>query len=285
MKPIGIFDSGYGGLTVFRSIKDALPEYDYLYLGDNARAPYGGRSYESIREYTWQCVQWMFAQGCPLVILACNTASARALRSIQQQELPGRYDDKRILGVIRPTAEVIGSYTHTDHVGILGTVGTVNSGSYLKEIAKFFPKLNVYQQACPLWVPIVEAGEHEGAAAGIITEKYLSDLLSQSADIDTVLLACTHYPLLAPKILEFLPEGISLIAQGNIVADSLRDYLERHPEMEARLSRQNAQNSGENTNPVAGGAMHFYTTDNAREFEEKASQFFGEAVHAEQVHL
>ncbi len=269
--PIGIFDSGYGGLTVFRSIRDVLPQYDYLYLGDNARAPYGSRSFESIHEYTWQCVRWMFSQGCPLIIVACNTSSAKALRTIQQRDMPGLYDKYRVLGVIRPTAEVIGSYTHTDHVGILGTIGTVSSGSYPIEIAKFFPELKVYQQACPLWVPIVEAGEHEGAGADFIVEKYIKELLAQSPDIDTVLLACTHYPLLAPKILEYLPENIRLIAQGGIVAESLEDYLNRHPELEVRLSR--------------GSEALFYTTDDAAGFEEKGSVFFGDAVKAEQVHL
>jgi glutamate racemase len=269
--PIGIFDSGYGGLTVFRAIRDTLPQYDYLYLGDNARAPYGGRSFESIHEYTWQCVQWMFAQGCPLVILACNTASAKALRTIQQRDMPGLHDKERVLGVIRPTAEVIGSYSHTAHVGVLGTKGTVQSGSYLIEIGKFFPDVKVYQQACPLWVPLIEAGEHDGAGADYIVEKNLQQLLDQSPDIDTVLLACTHYPLLAPQILECLPEGIRLISQGGIVADSLMDYLRRHPEMDERISR--------------GGSMQFYTTDDAADFEEKATVFFGDAVAAAQVHL
>lgn len=269
--PIGIFDSGYGGLTVFRAIRDALPQYDYLYLGDNARAPYGSRSFESIHEYTWQCVQWMFAQGCPLIILACNTASAKALRSIQQRDMPRRYDDRRVLGVIRPTAEVIGTYSHTDHVGVLGTRGTVQSGSYEIEIRKFFPDVTVYQQACPLWVPIIEAGEHKSEAADYLVEKYLNQLLAQSPDIDTVLLACTHYPLLTPRILEHLPEGIRLISQGSIVADSLVDYLQRHIELEERIS--------------AAGGVRFFTTDSVADFDEKGTVFFGEAVHAEQVHL
>ncbi len=271
MNPIGIFDSGYGGLTVFRAIRDALPQYDYLYLGDNARAPYGGRSFESIHQYTWECVQWMFGQGCPLVILACNTASANALRTIQQRDMPGTYDRERVLGVIRPTAEVIGDYSNTAHVGILGTSGTVQSGSYPIEIAKFFPELSVYQQACPLWVPIIEAGEHDSAAADYIVEKNLQQLLDQSPDIDAVLLACTHYPILAPKILEYLPEGIRLISQGGIVAESLADYLQRHPEIEERVSRS--------------GSSRFFTTENAEGFEEKATVFFGEAVRADQVHL
>jgi glutamate racemase len=269
--PIGIFDSGYGGLTVFRAIREALPGYDYLYLGDNARAPYGSRSFESIHQYTWECVQWMFAQGCPLIILACNTASAKALRTIQQQDMPGTFEAERVLGVIRPTAEVIGNYSHTDHVGILGTKGTVQSNSYPIEIGKFFPEVKVYQQDCPLWVPLIEAGEHEGEGADYIVEKNLQQLLDQSPDIDTVLLACTHYPLLAPKILEYLPEGIRLISQGSIVAESLADYLQRHPEIDRRLSQN--------------GTMRFYTTDDASGFEEKATLFFGEPVTAGQVQL
>ena len=256
---------------MFRSIRDALPQYDYLYLGDNARAPYGGRSFESIHQYTWQCVQWMFAQGCTLVILACNTASAKALRTIQQQDMPGVYNKKRVLGVIRPTAEVIGDYSHTGHVGVLGTKGTVQSGSYPIEIGKFFPELNVYQQACPLWVPLIEAGEHEGAGADYMVKRNLEQLLAQSPDIDTVLLACTHYPLLTPKILEYLPERIRLISQGSIVAASLVDYLQRHPELEPGISRR--------------GHIQFYTTDAAADFEEKGTLFFGEAVQAAQVHL
>lgn len=269
--PIGIFDSGYGGLTVFRAIREALPQYDYLYLGDNARAPYGGRSFDTIHAYTWQCVQWMFAQHCPLIILACNTASAKALRTIQQQDLPKAHPNERVLGVIRPTAEIIGNYSLTRHVGILGTKGTVQSQSYAIEIARFFPDLSVYQQACPLWVPIIEAGEHESVAADYLVEKYLKSLLNQSPNIDTVLLACTHYPLLTPKILEYLPEHIRLITQGGIVADSLADYLQRHSEMEQRLSR--------------GGQTSFFTTDDAGEFEEKGSIFFGKPLQAVNVFL
>ena len=271
MSPIGIFDSGYGGLTVFRAIREALPQYDYLYLGDNARAPYGSRSFDTIHAYTWECVQWMFAQGCPLIILACNTASAKALRSIQQRDLPKEHAAERVLGVIRPTAEVIGQYSHTQHVGVLGTKGTVQSGSYPIEIEKFFPGLQVYQQACPLWVPLIEAGEHESIAADYLVEKYLDLLLSQSPDIDTVLLACTHYPLLTPKILEHLPENIRLISQGEIVAASLADYLRRHPDMETRLSR--------------GGEVRFFTTDDAADFEERGSLFFGSSLKAQHVSL
>ncbi len=269
--PIGIFDSGYGGLTVFRAIREALPQYDYLYLGDNARAPYGSRSFDTIHAYTWQCVQWMFAQQCPLIILACNTASAKALRNIQQRDLPLNHPNERVLGVIRPTAEVIGNYSLTGHVGVLGTKGTVQSESYPLEIAKQFPQLKVYQQACPLWVPIIEAGEHESPAADYLVEKYLGSLLSQSREIDAVLLACTHYPLLSPKILEYLPECIRLISQGDIVASSLTDYLYRHPEMDARLSRS--------------GSCQFFTTDDEADFEERGSLFFGKPVQATHLFL
>lgn len=271
MRPIGIFDSGYGGLTVFRNIRETLPQYDYLYLGDNARAPYGSRSFESIHAYTWQSVQWMFAQGCPLVILACNTASAKALRSIQQNDLNGKHEGKRVLGVIRPTAEIIGSFSHTNHVGVLGTTGTITSNSYPLEISKFFPELTVYQQACPLWVPLIEAGEEDSEAADILVEQYLNQLLAQAADIDTVLLACTHYPLLQPNILKHLPPGIRLVSQGQIVADSLKDYLARHAEIENTLSKT--------------GEIRFFTTDSASDFEEKGTRFLGEQIRAEHVDL
>jgi glutamate racemase len=230
--PIGVFDSGIGGLTVFRSIVEQLPGYDYLYLGDNGRAPYGNRSFTTIHQYTWECVQWMFAQGCPLVILACNTASAKALRTIQQKDLPEKYADRRVLGVIRPTAEVIGRYTKTDEIGVLGTTGTVQSGSYLLEIEHFFPQLKVYQQACPLWVPLIESGEYSKPGADYYVQEYLDQLMGQSPNIDTLLLACTHYPLLQDKIKAYLPSNINVLAQGDIVAKSLTDYLQRHPEIE-----------------------------------------------------
>ena len=268
--PIGIFDSGYGGLTVFRAIRDLLPQYDYLYLGDNARAPYGNRSFETIHQYTWEAVQWFFQQGCPLVILACNTASAKALRSIQQQDLPA-WPDKRVLGVIRPTAEVIGSFTKQGVIGILGTKGTVTSGSYAIEIKNFLPEAHIYQQACPMWVPLVENGEHESPAADYFVEKYLDELLMQAPDLDTVLLACTHYPLLEKKILKHLPKDVKVIAQGGIVAASLKEYLCRHRKLEARVSQE--------------GKVRFCTTDNAADFEQHGALFFGEPVKAEQVHL
>jgi glutamate racemase len=270
-QPIGVFDSGYGGLTVFRSIKAKLPQYDYIYLGDNARAPYGSRSFSTVHEYTWECVQWLFAQGCPLVIVACNTASAKALRSIQQKDLPAAYPDRRVLGVIRPTAEVIAGYSNTGTVGILATKGTVLSNSYSIEIQKFAPHLHIYQQACPLWVPLIEAGEHETEGADFFIRKNLDEILQQSRDIDVLLLACTHYPLLEEKLRKYLPEHVKIVSQGSIVADSLADYLQRHPEMETRITKE--------------GSMQFYSTDNAEEFDQRAAQFFGEPIQAKQVHL
>lgn len=260
--PIGIFDSGIGGLTVFRQIVEKLPAYDYLYLGDNGRAPYGNRSFTTIHQYTWECVQWMFAQGCPLIILACNTASAKALRTIQQNDLPESHPNERVLGVIRPTAEVIGTYTETRNIGVLGTNGTVQSGSYLLEIEHFSPDLKVYQQACPLWVPLIESGDYKNAGADYYVKQYLDELMAQSAEIDTILLACTHYPLLQDKIKAHLPSNIKVVAQGDIVAESLVAYLQRHPEMEQRLTRN--------------GTRHFFTTmDNTAEFDKHASDFFG----------
>ena len=269
--PIGVFDSGYGGLTVFRSIADRIPQYDYLYLGDNARAPYGNRSFETVYEYTLECVQWFFKQGCPLVILACNTASAKALRTIQQIDLPKLDPAKRVLGVIRPSAENIGVFTQSKKVGILGTKGTVTSGSYPKEISNFYPDIQVYQQACPLWVPFIENGDYKSDGVDYYIRKDLEQLFARDSGIDTLLLACTHYPLLEHKILKYLPEGVKLISQGPMVADSLAEYLQRHPELETILSR--------------GGNKSFFTTDAASDFEEHATTFFGEAVKAQHVHL
>ncbi|MES2772720.1 MAG: glutamate racemase [Bacteroidota bacterium] len=270
--PIGIFDSGYGGLTVFKEIVARLPQYDYIYLGDNARSPYGTRSFETVYQYTLQAVQWFFSQGCPLVILACNTASAKALRTIQQNDLPALDDPtKRVLGVIRPTAEVIGRYTKTKKVGVLATNGTVQSQSYPIEISKFYPELTVYQQACPMWVPLIENNEHNSAGAEYFIEKNTSQLLGQTAGIDAILLACTHYPLLKDKIESLLPVGTTLLSQGEIVAGSLADYLARHPEMEGRLSKN--------------GAMEFYTTDDPADFDAHATNFFGQSINSSQVHL
>jgi len=267
-KPIGIFDSGYGGLTVFKSILQQLPDYDYIYLGDTARAPYGNRSFQTIHQYTWECVQWLFKQGCPLVILACNTASAKALRTIQQKDLLNEDPAKRVLGVIRPTAEVIGDYTNSKEIGVLGTKGTVQSGSYLIEIGHFFPDIKVHQQACPLWVPLIENGEHDKPGADYFVKKYLDEVLAQSANIDTLLLACTHYPLLQQKIGDYLPGNIRVIAQGDIVAKSLVDYLRRHPEMEETLSRNGIQ-------------RFFTTTDDTADFDHYAEIFFSAPVKSE----
>lgn len=269
---IGIFDSGYGGLTVYKEIENLLPQYDYLYLGDNARAPYGSRSFETVYQYTWQAVQWFFGMGCPLVILACNTASAKALRNIQQLDLPKTDDPtRRVLGVIRPTTEILGQYTQSGKVGVLGTAGTVKSDSYPMEMGKYWPEVKVYQQACPLWVPLIENDEHRGEGADFFVKKYLDQLFAQAEGIDTLLLACTHYPLLQPKLKKHLPEGIAMIAQGEIVAKSLVDYLARHPEMEARLSR--------------GGERRFCTTDDPRDFEKQARIFLGREIEASGVHL
>jgi glutamate racemase len=269
--PIGVFDSGYGGLTVLKEIVARLPEYDYLYLGDNARAPYGSRSFDTVYHYTLQCVQWFFRQGCQLVLLACNTASAKALRTIQQNDLPAMGAGKRVLGVIRPTTEIIGHFTKTNVVGILGTSGTVQSNSYLIEIEKFFPSLRVYQQACPMWVPLVENNEYDSAGADYFIAKNINQLLANSRDIDTLLLACTHYPLLLHKLRNYVPAGTTIVSQGEIVAESLADYLERHRDL--------AQNCGKD------GQLRFFTTDSAEEFDDHAAVFFGSPVKSAHLEL
>ena len=269
-KPIGIFNSGYGRLTVFRSIFKQLPQYDYIYLGDTARSPYGNRSFSAIHEYTWECVQKLFEFGCPLVILACNTASAKALRTIQQQDLKNGDPSRRVLGVIRPTAEVIGDYTKSNEIGVLGTKGTVQSGSYLLEIEHFFPDLKVYQQACPLWVPLIENGEHDNPGADYFIKEYTDKIMAQSPNIDTLLLACTHYPLIQDKINSFLPAGVKTVAQGDIVAASLVDYLQRHPEMEQKLTKNSTQ-------------QFFTTTDDTADFDTHATMFFGAEVKSKFV--
>ena len=270
-QPIGVFDSGYGGLTVLKEVVARLPQYDYIYMGDNARAPYGTRSFETVYHYTLECVQWLFRQGCPLVILACNTASAKALRTIQQNDLPRIAPDNRVLGVIRPTTEVVGNFTRTGKIGVLATRGTVSSGSYPIEIAKFFPHATVYQQACPLWVPLVENNEHDKPGADYFVKEYVDLLKAMSADIDTVLLACTHYPLLKDKIAQYLPDGTKLIAQGEIVAKSLADYLQRHPEIEQRCSRN--------------GKLDFFTTDSSEDFDNHASVFYGKPLQSQHIVL
>lgn len=270
--PIGIFDSGYGGLTVMKGIVSRLPQYDYLYLGDSARSPYGGRSFEVVHQYTWQAMQWFFGQGCPLVILACNTASAKALRTIQQQQLPqSPWAANRVLGVIRPTTEMIGGISETGKIGILATRGTVQSESYPIEIAKFWPGAEVHQQACPQWVPLIENNEHKSRGARYFIEKYTRELLDKDPGIDTVLLACTHYPLIAEEIEELLPAGVRLIGQADLVAESLANYLQRHPEMETRLTKH--------------GSRQFVTTDDPEDFDSHATLFYGENVESTRVHF
>ncbi|HEX6192919.1 MAG TPA: glutamate racemase [Chitinophagaceae bacterium] len=269
--PIGVFDSGYGGLTVLKEIIHKLPQYDYLYLGDNARAPYGNRSFETVYHYTLQCVQWFFSQGCSLVILACNTASAKALRTIQQNDLPTLAPGNRVLGVIRPTTEIIGNFSETGNVGILATNGTVASQSYPVEIAKFFPRLKVYQEACPMWVPLVENNEYQGHGADFFVKKHIHNIFAKGKMIDVLLLACTHYPLLKKKIGEYVPVGVKLISQGEIVATSLVDYLRRHPEIAERCSRKQQRS--------------FFTTDSTEDFDSHATTFFGEAVSSVHVDL
>ncbi|WP_343704325.1 glutamate racemase [Chitinophaga sp.] len=267
--PIGVFDSGYGGLTVLKEIVKTLPQYDYIYLGDNGRAPYGIRSFETVYHYTLECVQHLFRMGCHLVVLACNTASAKALRSIQQNDLPKIDPERRVLGIIRPTTEVVGQYTRSRQVGVFGTTGTVNSQSYPIEIEKFFPDVQVYQQACPMWVPLVENDEYNSEGADYFINKYVRQLMVQSEDIDTIVLGCTHYPLLAGKLQEHLPPGVTLLSQGELAAASLADYLQRHPEMAAKCS--------------TGGGRMFYTTDDTATFDRQAGIFFGEPVSS--MHL
>ncbi len=269
--PIGIFDSGYGGLTILKEIVDQLPQYDYLYLGDNARAPYGPRSLDTVYQYTLECVKWFFSQGCSLVILACNTASAKALRNIQQKDLEKIGSGRRVLGVIRPTTEIIGNFTKTNSVGILGTTGTVRSESYLIEIAKFYPQISVFQHACPIWVPLIENNEHQTEGADFFIKKHIDLLLNQSKEIDTILLACTHYPLIIDKIRHFVPEGISVISQGKILADSLIDYLKRHPEVEEKCSKN--------------GKITFFTTDSTEDFDSHAANFYGKPVKSHHLSL
>jgi len=269
--PIGVFDSGYGGLTVLKEIIKELPSYDYLYLGDNARTPYGTRSFDIVYKYTLQCVKWFFSQGCELVILACNTASAKALRTIQQKDLPGIDTSKRILGVIRPTSEIIGEFTRSGHVGIFGTTGTIQSDSYSIEIAKFFPGLIVTQEACPMWVPLVENNEHLQEGADFFIKKHIDQLLEKDPAIDTLLLACTHYPLLISKIEKNLPKNISVISQGEIVAKSLKIYLNKHSDLAASCSQS--------------GNRKFYTTGETEDFNNHASMFFGEKINSIHIEL
>lgn len=270
--PIGVFDSGYGGLTVLRDIRKRLPGYDYLYLGDNARAPYGSRSYEVVYRFTLEAVTALFGMGCNLVILACNTASAKALRTIQQRDLPRIAPTRRVLGVIRPTVERVGQLTRTGHIGVLGTPGTIRSGSYNIEIAKLHPGFSAYGHGCPLWASLVECRESDGDGADYFVRKDVEALFAMSSHIDTVILGCTHYPLMMSKIMKYMPTGVKVVDQGPIVAESLEDYLRRHPEMAARCS--------------TGGTCTYLTTERADKFSQTASLFLGENnVTARRVEL
>lgn len=269
--PIGVFDSGYGGLTILKEIRKLLPEYDFMYLGDNARTPYGTRSFEVVYEFTLQAVIRLFELGCPLVILACNTASAKALRSIQQNDLPYLDNSRRVLGVIRPTAESIGKATVSRHVGILATSGTIKSESYPMEIKKLYPDIKVTGVACPMWVPLVENNEFDSDGADFFVKKYINELLEKDNQIDTIVLGCTHYPLLIDKIREFTPDGIRIITQGEYVADSLKDYLKRHNEINSRCTK--------------GGNCHFLTTESVEKFKESASIFLHEDVSVKSITL
>ena len=268
---IGVFDSGFGGLTILREFTAKLPQYDYIYLGDNSRSPYGNRSFETVYHYTLQAVQWFFQQGCPLVILACNTASAKALRTIQQNDLQRLAPGNRVLGVIRPTTEIVGQYSKSKKVGVLATSGTVQSNSYVIEVNKFYPDIEVIQEACPMWVPLVENNEHESPGADYFIKKHIHQLLKKEPRIDTILLGCTHYPLLLKKITEYTPVDITVLTQGGIVANSLADYLHRHPAMTQRLGKN--------------GSRLFFTTDDAAAFNHQATIFYGQHVTAAHVDL
>ncbi len=268
---IGIFDSGYGGLTILDEIKKRLPDYDYIYLGDNARTPYGTRSFNIVYRFTLEAVKYLFQQGCPLVILACNTASAKALRTIQQHDLPDIDPTRRVLGVIRPTVEQLGKHTHTGHIGIFGTPGTIQSESYNMEISKLYPGFKAVGHACPMWVPLIENGEAARPGADYFVKQEADRLLEMDPEIDTIILGCTHYPLLYNKIRQYIPEEISLLCQGNIVADSLAHYLQRHPGMEERLSH--------------GSTTTYLTTENSSKFSTMASLFLNQPVEATTVDI
>lgn len=269
--PIGIFDSGYGGLTILNKIQQAMPEYDYIYLGDNARTPYGTRSFEIVYEFTLQAVTKLFEMGCQLVILACNTASAKALRTIQMNDLPNLDPDRRVLGVIRPTVESIGAITHSRHIGVLATSGTIISGSYPLEIHKLSPDIVVNSEACPMWVPLVENKEFDSPGADYFVKKHLDQLLQKDNQIDTIILGCTHYPLLLPKIEQYLPKGITVVSQGEYVATSLKDYLMRHPQMNNLCTKN--------------GSCKFLTTESPSKFAESASVFLNQKTVVERVSI
>ena len=269
--PIGVFDSGYGGLTVYDKIRERLPQYDYIYMGDNARSPYGPRSFEIVYEFTRQAVMRLFAEGCRLVILACNTASAKALRTIQQQDIPVWDNERRVLGVIRPTVELMDKMSNSKHIGVLGTAGTISSSSYTLEIEKMFPHISVVGEACPMWVPLVENAEFDSPGADYFVKKHIDHIMQTDPLIDTLILGCTHYPLLIKKIRKYVPAGVKLVSQGEYVAESLADYLVRHPEMSSRLT--------------TGGSRRFLTTESVEKFSDAASLFLGYNVNAEKIEL
>jgi glutamate racemase len=268
---IGIFDSGYGGLTILEAIKDTLPEYDYIYLGDNARSPYGTRSFDVVYKYTLECVTKLFDMGCHLVILACNTASAKALRTIQQRDLPRIDADKRVLGIIRPTVEALNNISGTKYVGILATPGTVQSESYPIEAHKICPEVNITMEACPMWVPLIENNEYLSEGAEYFIQKNIQQLLAKASNIDKIILGCTHYPLLTPTIRKYLPKGIEIISQGNIVAESLQNYLIRHPEIEIKCTKNQH--------------IEYYTTESTEKFISSASIFLKQKIQASHIQL
>ncbi len=269
--PIGVFDSGYGGLTIYDEIQKLLPQYDYIYLGDNARTPYGTRSFDVVYEFTRQAVRYLFQQGCQLVILACNTASAKALRTIQQVDIPLLDPNRRVLGIIRPTVECIGDITKSRHVGVLATEGTIKSHSYPLEIRKLFPDIEVTGEACPMWVPLVETNEYASEGADYFVKRHVERLLERDAEIDSIILGCTHYPILLEKIRKYTPEHVNLITQGAAVASSLKKYLENHPNMEALCTK--------------GGKTRFCTTEADGKFGDQASLFLNQQIEVETVTL
>ena len=269
--PIGIFDSGYGGLTVLKSIKKLLPQYDYLYLGDNARAPYGSRSFDVVYQYTREAIEYLFKQNCHLIILACNTASAKALRTIQQHDLIRTYPNRRVLGVLRPTTEEIGHMTKTGHVGVLGTSGTVKSNSYALEIVKFFPQIKVTQHSCPMWVPMVENNSFLDPGGQYFIQKNIEEIFEKDDQIDTLILACTHYPILKDSILKYLPNGVQLVEQGDLVAKKLDDYLKRHVGLAKKIS--------------SCGTLKLLTTENTQKFDHHLKLFYGESLKSNSIEL
>ena len=269
--PIGIFDSGYGGLTILRDIQQRMPDRDFIYLGDNARAPYGSRSFDVVYTFTLQCVQRLFEMGCHLVILACNTASAKALRNIQQNDLPRLDPERRVLGIIRPTVEQVGLTSQTRHIGLVGTTGTVQSMSYPLEFKKLYPDIIVTDKACPMWVPLVENNEYNGDGADFFVKKYIDELIKKDEQIDTLILGCTHYPLLIDKIKKYLPERVRIVSQGELIAESLENYLSRHENIDAKCARN--------------GVTKYYTTESVEKFNEAASIFLNKRVEAQHLEV